>query len=791
MRCDRIRRVLVVVVAGLLIPPAALFSQQQKTSPTRAVKLSFVYGPVTLKQPGTPGWVGAKTDAPIVEGAVVSTSEGGLAEVKLENGSTIQLNELSQANFTKLSRDAIGNKLNVITVEQGHASFQVAPGQQNTYAVKVADATLSPNGKAKFQTAYIEGKVQVLVLAGSVTMAAQSASLTLRKGKLMEYRPLAEAENAVSHARVVRLSFVSGTVMLKRSGSQEEEPATLNTPIQQGFELSTSGGSYAEVEFENGSTARIGEQSKMLFHQLALDASGNKLNGLTFEQGYATFHFVPERKSPTQREANGAITLQPESTDLYQVKIADATVTADGKCEFRTDLEQDHFRVEVFAGAVKLSTAGKAVRLGEGKVLDRETNSTEADLKIRGSIVKDSWDRWTEARDNQSQLTAKAEAVHPIGPRYGWGELNTYGEWVSLPNGGSGWSPYSRAGWAPYTHGHWEWFPGFGWTWISGDPWGWLTDHCGDWVFDASFGWYWHYPMVGCGYWDSALVDWYTGPGWIGWTPCEPGRPHHHPPGGGPPTEPPRPGRFPGPGQGPRPRPSRPVREIVTVPTTVVQNRQMITPQMVKHVESTAGNMIAHPPFEPITPRTRTASAPAGITGTTPTSSSPAATAPAAPSIIATAPKMGIATRHSSAPSTILMGGDPAKEGSLLTNHGFHSGRQPLRAVGGTTLGGGYTVQSQPGEFRGNTSRGREGNVGASGAPGRVDVTNVVRATGGSVAIMSHGQGGGTSRSSGFAGGGGGAAGNRGGGGSSSGGHAGGAVGGGNASSGGGHAGGG
>ena len=135
------------------------------------------------------------------------------------------------------------------------------------------------------------------MLAGTLVVSAHSESLTLGKGKSMAYQPSADAEVAKSHARVVRLSYVSGTVMVKRPGSAEEEKAMVNTPIQEGFELSTSRRSYAEVEFENGSTARIGELSKLLFHQLALDADGNKLNGMTFEQGYATFHFLPEHSS--------------------------------------------------------------------------------------------------------------------------------------------------------------------------------------------------------------------------------------------------------------------------------------------------------------------------------------------------------------------------------------------------------------------------------------------------------------------------------------------------------------
>jgi hypothetical protein len=150
----------VVVVAGLLFPPAALLSQQQKPSPLRTVRFSFVVGAVTVTPPGAPASVEAQMNTPIEEGAVVSTSDGGLATVRLENGSTIQLDELTRTTFTKLSIDANGNKLNVITLEKGHADFHFVPEQENSYAVKIADATVSPDGKANFQTAFIERKMQ-------------------------------------------------------------------------------------------------------------------------------------------------------------------------------------------------------------------------------------------------------------------------------------------------------------------------------------------------------------------------------------------------------------------------------------------------------------------------------------------------------------------------------------------------------------------------------------------------------------------------------------------------------
>ena len=268
MRYDHVRHVVVVVVAGLLFLPATLLSQQQDSTSARLISRS---GAVTVKRPGAAEGVLAQTNMPIEEGSEVSTSDGAFAVVKIENGSTIRLDELTKANLTQLSAGTGSDKINVITLEQGRAGFHFIPEQKDILEVKIADATLSPHGRGQFQAAFVTGKMQVRVLAGTITVSAHSGSLTLRKGMGLEYDPSVDAEVAKSHARVVRLSYASGTVMLKRPGSTGAEKAMLNTPIQEGFELSTAGSSYAEVEFENGSTARLGELS-----ELALPATGTK-----------------------------------------------------------------------------------------------------------------------------------------------------------------------------------------------------------------------------------------------------------------------------------------------------------------------------------------------------------------------------------------------------------------------------------------------------------------------------------------------------------------------------------
>jgi hypothetical protein len=574
-------------------------------------------------------------------------------------------------------------------------------------------------------------RVLVVLVAGLIFLpAALFSEQTSSPARSVRLSSVSGKEVAKSHVRVVRLSYVSGTVTIKRPTSPDWENAAVNTPLQEGFELATSDDGFAEVEFENGSTARLGERSKLLFNQLAMSAAGDKLNGMTFEQGYATFHFLPEQ------------------SDTYHVKVGDLTLTATGKSEFRTDVEQDRFRVEVFNGSIDAATPTLSAKLGEGKLLERQSGSPELAFNIREGIDKDAWDKWTEARDKQAQLTAKDESVEPLGQRYGWSELDTYGEWVQIPDRGLGWSPYAQAGWSPYSSGMWRWYPGLSWVWISGEPWGWLPYHCGQWNYDLSFGWFWMMPMDGCMFWEASLVNWYMGPGWIGWAPYQGGgqpgsvTPPAGSPGSGqpPPRHPHPPGPHPVPIRG---NPPAAPRKVTTVPISVVQNGEMITPQIVKRTWVNAENRIERPPFEPTAPLTPTATPPATGGRTMPNSNATTAGAALGPTPPVKLPK-GFAAHHS-APATILMGGDAQKERALLSGLHLRSRNEPLRARNGTTLGGRYVVSGSPGEFRGEAFKagGVSGAGATRGSPG--GPIGMHASGGGDAVVVSHGSGGGSS----------------------------------------------
>jgi hypothetical protein len=371
------------------------------------------------------------------------------------------------------------------------------------------------------------------------------------------------------------------------------------------------------------------------FEQLAIDASGNKLNQLAFLQGYGTFH------------------LWPEHHDAYNVKVGQATLTPNGKSEFRADLEAGRVRVEVFSGSVDLATSERTAKLGKGKVEEFDPGSTQLALNQKEGIVKDSWDKWTAGRDMQTQLSMNDQAVSSPGQLYGWGDLDAYGEWGFFPGFGYGWSPYVATGWSPYTMGMWNFYPSMGYTWIASEPWGWLPYHYGSWGFTPGFGWFW---MPGSfNNFSPAMVNWYSGPGWIGWAPL-----------GG-------------------------VGVVNTIPTNVVQNGLLVTPGAVNRVPVNQATLLKSVPFQP---------GAGALLGGVPLGSNP--------QTVFTSATPRTLANHTAAPASLLMGGNALQEQTLRAMGSAH---EPLRARMGTTLGGQYTIHGSIGEFRGDPFGGR--SIGA------------------------------------------------------------------------------
>lgn len=308
-----------------------------------------------------------------------------------------------------------------------------------------------------------------------------------------------------SRARIVRLSFVAGDVTVQRPDVQTWAEAPANTPLQEGFHLSTAANSFAEIQFENGGTIRLGETSLLDLTQLERTADGGTINHVDLRQGYATFHPLPSALG-----------------EPLQVGTAYGTVTAQGGTLFRVDLQPGAQRVEVFEGVVDVQSNIGDYSLDQDSVLILQPGTDQPAVVTHG-ITRDDWDNWVDDRESQSQAPPNAPSPgtytgQAAGSAYGWNDLLQYGTWSNVPGIGYGWSPNLVAsGWAPYSTGQWCWYPGWGYTWIGAEPWGWLPYHYGGWNFVPGKGWVW-FP-VSLRDWSPGQVTWFHGPDWVGWTP--------------------------------------------------------------------------------------------------------------------------------------------------------------------------------------------------------------------------------------------------------------------------------
>ena len=201
------------------------------------------------------------------------------------------------------------------------------------------------------------------------------------------FAPLA-AQDDVSHVRIVRLSFIQGSVTLQPTGAGDRA-ARLYDPVQEGFLLRTHADSFAEVEFENGSTARLGEDSEIFFEQLALaNQTGGKLNRLSLRRGYATFNIDLARE------------------DIFEVEAQGTEIELEESAEFRVDLDTPQTHIKVFDGRVFVEGPMGTVEVEANQTLTMNPDGEEL-IELRSGITEDAWDQWNRERDKLRTLQAR------------------------------------------------------------------------------------------------------------------------------------------------------------------------------------------------------------------------------------------------------------------------------------------------------------------------------------------------------------------------------------------------
>jgi hypothetical protein len=317
---------------------------------------------------------------------------------------------------------------------------------------------------------------------------------------------------AATPARGVRLSNVTGQVQVSMGGQVIADQAVENLPLFEGTRLVTGEDGRAEVQFEDGSVARLSPNSSFTINVL----KGRGTSGdaeVTLEMGLGYFELQGTGDA-------GAI----------RVKFGDSTVTTTGFTVLRIDMDEAPGQLAVFSGSAHLqNSATGTVDVHGGESL--KLKGKDGKYALAETIEPDSWDAWNADRDQELNALAATQTGaangQPDSNNPAWSDLDANGNWYNVPGQGQVWSPYdaSNPGWGPYGNGYWVSTPGFGYQWVSDDPWGYLPYSCGMWNWYDGFGWGWAPGFGGCSpWWFNGLyaLNVVGGPGW--WHPPIPPR---------------------------------------------------------------------------------------------------------------------------------------------------------------------------------------------------------------------------------------------------------------------------
>ncbi len=296
--------------------------------------------------------------------------------------------------------------------------------------------------------------------------------------------PAPPADEPVDARTVVRLSDVEGTVRLSDSSGKGFSQAMVNMAVMPGMTVETGNDGRAELEFPDGSVARVTPNSALAIAGPVDDSLNHAYPTLKAVRGLTYYEFEPGGES-------------------FAVQVGPLTAHASAAAQqalLRVNLDATPYEAAALRGTVHFEDAsGNAA-------YDLETNQTARidpaaanNYDIALEVTQDSWDAWNTDRDEALSKIAGASHAGEANAGPGWNDLNYYGSWYDVPGEGMAWAPDGVGDdFDPYGSGAWGYYTTAGYSWVSAYPWGWLPYHCGLWNYQPNYGWMWR--PAGCGW---------------------------------------------------------------------------------------------------------------------------------------------------------------------------------------------------------------------------------------------------------------------------------------------------
>jgi len=176
------RRIAASMIALACSVFLSLFAMAE--SHVRIVHLSYIDGDAQVNTGGQGSqFTHAVLNMPVTEGMWLYTPNGGRAEVRFENGSTVRMANDAEIQFSKLALADSGGKLETITVDHGIAYFNFDKLDRNDHVVISVggkDFTLTKGSRIRVEAD--KKKINIALYKGEASIA-DASNVSLKAGE--------------------------------------------------------------------------------------------------------------------------------------------------------------------------------------------------------------------------------------------------------------------------------------------------------------------------------------------------------------------------------------------------------------------------------------------------------------------------------------------------------------------------------------------------------------------------------------------------------------------------------
>ena len=162
------------------VPPAGT---QENTGPVRLARFAYLSGHVTWRTDETSDWSVATINMPLRQGAEITVSDGGRAEIQFDDGSLLRLGNGAVVTLQTLYSDSDG-EFTEIKMTDGLASLRLRT-DRSVYQVNTPLGSLKAAGPAGIRVGVGNG-LEVAVQSGRATLEGVQGKADLQSGDFLD-----------------------------------------------------------------------------------------------------------------------------------------------------------------------------------------------------------------------------------------------------------------------------------------------------------------------------------------------------------------------------------------------------------------------------------------------------------------------------------------------------------------------------------------------------------------------------------------------------------------------------